>query len=224
MQQKLIFLLLLTASLNAISQHSLGLKATGGLSKVSSYVQQSTPEHKIQFDISGNAGIFYTIKMGNKSILGTELLYAHIGGIQNYTLNISSSNTNNFTTVFNRQRISYLSLPIYYGRTFNKCTVNLGFQASMLLASGATSITESVVNGVTDVYEYEYDDLFIDNYDFGARIGIIYKLGSKLSVEGSYYFGVNNISVDNLYNYFAVQQGTIGVRYNLKGKKGQSDS
>jgi len=112
------------------------------------------------------------------------------------------------------KHVSYLGLPVYYGLKLNKLTVNIGFQASLVLFSSVR-----VKKAGSDSYPFDwannYEELTLDRYDFGIRAGLIYSLTDKIAIEGTYYYGLNDITSNEYPEEWKNQQITIGIRYTV---------
>lgn len=216
MKRKLTILLLLTINLTVFGQHNMGLKVNGGLSRISNSFNPSNSTWTVQFAPSGNSGFFYNLQLKNKSVIGAELLFVQIVGKEKIKIDLIDINGNNvgISTGNLYKHISYLSLPICYGFKFNKLTINVGFQTSFVLISSAREKGQSTHNGDVTTWDNKFKELNIDSYDFGPRAGVTYNLTDKFAIEGTYYFGVNNICGNDELNWtWRVQQATVGLRY-----------
>jgi hypothetical protein len=131
---------------------------------------------------------------------------------------------------FNYERISYFSLPVYFGYAYKRLTINGGFQVSYAFSSSGRS-ESNYVNMIffkDDPLPYkreggmnrELSDLAIKDFDFGPRAGAIYRLTNKLSIEGMFYYGIQNINqLKSSNEELKIQQMTLGIRYALWTKK-----
>ncbi len=190
----------------AFVQHSFGLKINPGLSKIDA----SFPDAKFTF--SGNAGIYYSAKINDRSVFGAELLFIQIEGLE--LTEIEGIDTGGHPTgiIYTSEvwrHISYIGLPIYFGIKFKRLMINIGFQTSFTLFSGARDLcyTEDEV-----LWDNESDKLNIDWFDFGGRIGLIFDITDRFQIEGNYYYGVSNILKFDSW-VWKNQQITIGLRY-----------
>ena len=218
-----IFILLLpfTFTMTVFAQSDFGIKLNGGLSRISNSAQKEVynTTWMVQLAPSGQGGIFYNFHFGEKSVLGAELLFVQIEGKEQIEFVLTDENGNNAGHVTDKvyKHISYLGCPVYYGLQLNKVSINIGAQASFTLISSARSKGQAIYNDTITRFSNKYDKLNIKKYDFGLRAGIIFKLTDKISFEGNYYFGLNNIfNNQTLYWTWRVQQATIGVKYNLR--------
>jgi len=206
----------MTINLTVFGQHNLGLKVNGGLSRISNSLIMSNGTNKIQYALSGHGGIFYNLHIGNKSFFGVELLVIQIEGREHLESDATDKFGNKTGTITNDiyKHISYFGIPVYYGLKFNKLTINLGFQASFMLASSGREKGQAPYNGDVITWDNKFDELYIDNYDFGPRAGVTFNLTDKFAIEGTYYYGVNNIlDNDESSPIWRVQQATVGLRY-----------
>lgn len=199
------------------SQNNLGLKLNGGISRVSnSFYRHSTQEMgwPVRVAPSGQVGLYYFTDIGEKSLLGAELLFNQIEGKEKIKLKFTdaSGNTTMQSVTHKYTHLSYLSAPIYFGLRFEKWGVNFGGMFSYLLASSGRQKGQTTDG--TFKWDNKYNKLNIDKYDYGLRIGFDYPVTTKFSVEGNFYQGINNIFMKGWA--VRVQQLTVGVRYNLK--------
>ncbi|MBA3705143.1 MAG: hypothetical protein H0W84_04390, partial [Bacteroidetes bacterium] len=67
-------------SIIAFGQHELGIKANGGVSKISEEITSIGSKFSTYFAPSGSAGVFYNYKLNNKSAITLELLFTQIEG------------------------------------------------------------------------------------------------------------------------------------------------
>lgn len=201
-------------------QHDIGLKVNGGLSYFSTKAKTTQPiTQKFYFMASGQGGLFYNLHIHNKFLLGIELVFMQIEGkeLLKFELTDQYGNlTGQYTTDNIWRHISYLGIPVYFGYNYKKLNVNLGFQTNITLASSGQEKGQAMYNGGVTTWNNHFDKLAIDNYDIGARAGIIYHLTDKFSIEANYYYGFNNIVKDeklSKYWTWKIQQMTIGLRY-----------
>ncbi len=218
MKRQLTILILLAINLTVFGQHNLGLKVNGGLSRISnSLIDVSNGTDKIQFALSGCSGIFYNLHLNDKSILEAELLFIQIEGRKHLEFDVTDGFGNKTGTATDDifEYISYLGLPVYYGLKLNKWIINLGFQVSFTLTSSAREKGQAPSNGEIITWDNKFDELNIDSYDFGPRAGVIFNLNNRFAIEGTYYYGVNNILDNDAPNWLTwkVQQATVGLRY-----------
>lgn len=166
--------------------------------------------------------------MGKKCALGAEILFSQVEGGQTVKWDykdIGLSNIDGYGSDFTYEKISYLSLPIYYGYTYKRLTINGGFQISYAFSSsGHYEISYEYIVIAEDGgrikseggLNSELNKLAIRDFDFGPRVGGIYRLTNKLSIEGMFYYGINNINYIKLSaEELKIQQMTLGIRYTL---------
>jgi len=211
---KKLLLISFFAAINLIvqSQHYLGFKANGGISRIKDDLSLSNGTLTVQLAPTGNGGIFYYLKISENSLIGTELIFNQIESKRK----IVSQNMAGTIEMNTDEHISYLALPVYYGLKLNKITTSAGFQISYLLASRGHSKIK-ITDPSLIPSEITYDELNIDNYDFGFRAGIAFDLTDRLSIEGAYYHGINNIlGCDGRSDvHWKVQQFSFGLRYTI---------
>lgn len=223
MRRKLTIIFLLFLNLTVLGQHEIGLKLNIGLSRISKESSISDSENAIlnvKSALSGQGGIFYNQHLGNNFVFGSELLFIQIEGRDRLEFDIKDVSLENtgHTTSDLYDHISYLGLPIYCGLTIKNMTINAGFQLSYTLASSGREIYNSNINGANYSGEKGINNLPIDKFDFGPRIGLLYNLNDKFAIEGVCYYGINNIlrnqDDENPFSY-KIQHATIGLRYKI---------
>ena len=208
---KLTFILsiVIVFTLNTSGQQQFGIKASGGISRLYGSLESYnyyTFATSTSFNPSIQAGIYYHLPTGKKTSLGAELLYSKVQGGQmatwDYYFNNDRVSYGSYTTY---EDISYLSLPVYFGVTFKRLTINGGFQFSYVLSSSGRVKTNSeqttFVNNdnpralYASNRDHDLNNLNIREVDFGLRAGVVYRLTNKLSMEGMFYYGLNNINL-----------------------------
>lgn len=231
MKIQLSILIVLLFNFSIYGQQNIGIKANGGLSRIFIY-DNSTQQivQKSYFVPSGQGGLFYNLPLGNKSLLGSELLFVQIEGKERIEIPFTDqlgNPTGEFGIDNIDRHISYIGLPIYYGFKVKKLILNLGIQTSFTLVSSAREKGQSPDGyGGINTWDNKSDKLNIDAFDFGARAGLIFNLTNRFAVEGTYYYGINNILKKNIYNTelkWKIQQMTIGLRYTLFTIKKKGD-
>ena len=217
MKLHLTLFALLIISLSALSQKDYGVKINGGLSRISNTFGDNIDDYHIQLPLSGQAGFFYNYHIGGKSVIGAELLFNQTEGKEYVDVDFTDETGKYLETgkFYTYSHISYLTLPVYYGVKFNKLSVNLGFQGSFYLFSSSIRKTEGSLNGESIDAKSEPNEMIIDTYNIGPRIGVVYNLDAKISLEANYYYGLNNIYSKGSYYERKVQQMLIGIRYSF---------
>jgi hypothetical protein len=221
MSKYLLLFLLQNLCISAYGQYKWGIKINGGVSRIyNSFSSSSDPYtlSKIKFAPSGHAGIFYSSQLGNNSLFGLEILFLQIRGYEKTEIDLIDFNQNNigYSRLNVHRNISYIGLPLYYTIKINRLSVNAGMQASFAISSNGREEGEARALEKVIQIKNKYKPLNIKSYDFGPRAGIDYRLNKYWSIEGIYYFGVNNIIKESpLGKIWRVQQATIGIKYNL---------
>lgn len=213
---------LIFINVTLFSQQNLGLKLNAGISRISNSFyphMNPKPDWPVRVAPSGQIGLFYYFGFGEKSILGAELIFNQIEGMEKLKLRFTDRYGNSTLWAIDHTytHISYLSLPVYYGFVIKKLSIHFGLQTSYALVSSGRS-----KGGSTDgsfKYDNKYDKLNIDKYDYGPRIGFDYSLSSKFSIDCNYYHGLNNIIKSTLISDLwkrKVRQLTVGIKYSLR--------
>ena len=225
---KLSFILSILFAFNfsVSGQHQFGIKAGGGLSRITYSADILGENPTTPFVPSGQAGLFYNFQFGKKSSLGAELLFSQIEGNEKGEMDLyaldefGNRNYLGYRKDNSYRHISYLSLPVYYGFTINRLVINAGFQISYSISSSGREKGQGVIEGENFKIDIKINDINIKRFDYGPKAGIIYNLTDKLAVEGTYYYGLNNIQKGNPILWkLKVQQATLGIRYTLWTKE-----
>lgn len=220
-----LILTILITNLATYAQQQMGVKINGGLSKITISSEIVDNPFETHFVPSGQAGAYYHLPVRNAFSLGAELLFSQIEGKDRmeYDLTDLDGNIEGHVKSIGYRHISYLSLPVYFGVTVKKLTLNAGFQLSYAFSSSGRTKSNGTFyeQGQEQSYssDSKSDNINIKIWDFGPRAGIIYPLTKRLDLEGTYYYGLNNIQKgeDPMWKLKA-QQITLGVRYALSGK------
>ncbi|HEY3371571.1 MAG TPA: outer membrane beta-barrel protein [Prolixibacteraceae bacterium] len=237
--QKHLFVLVCLIAINswAFGQQQFGVKVSGGISRLYGALEDHNhPPGTMttSFSPSGQAGLYYNFPVGKNSAIGAELLYSHVEGGQTYQWNFKDDNYTDVKSLesngsdYTFEQISYLSLPVYYGYTFKRLTINAGFQISYAFSSAGHNESNYVIIIIDendDLYKRgggmnrELNALPIKDFDFGPRAGVIYRLTNRLSIEGMFYYGIQNINqITTSVEELKIQQMTLGIRYALWNK------
>jgi len=204
-----IILTLLILNSSAFGQNVVGLKFNLGVSKVTAKNNWRTGQQKFPIMPSGQCGLFYNKGIGNKSILGVEMLFVQIEGKEKYQHPYGS-------TEVKYRNYSFVGLPVYYGYIINKITINAGFQFNYLVL-GRERERGKGIDLQGKPYTWEINGILphIDKYDYGIKGGIIFNTDRKCEIEATYYHGLNNIwRSDRAHQgVWKVKQLTVGVRY-----------
>ncbi|MGE5395623.1 MAG: outer membrane beta-barrel protein [Candidatus Saccharibacteria bacterium] len=238
--QKSLSILVIIVSFHhtSLGQQQVGIKASGGISKIYGSLGDnrfnsfptSIPTTSSSFSPCFQAGLYYLLPTGKNTSLGTELLYSKVQGNQTEIWEYNSAIKVGHTSKYTNEHISFLSLPVYFGVTVKRLTINGGFQFSYVLSSSGsvktTSNETTIINNdqnddnpralFASNGDYKINNLDIKEADFGPRLGAVYRLTNKLSMEGTFYHGLNNINMTtSSEKALKIQQLTVGVRYAL---------
>ena len=205
-------------------QFDIGLKLNGGISYIYTKYQDSYQSNLFGGNItdkdylqpSVQAGLFFNLRLPHKFSFGWELLYLEINGKEHYILQLTNQNatvSGQYISDNIIRHISYLGIPLYVGYYYKKFNINLGFQLNYALAS-AGKINEQPYYASAQALRNNNNKIGNTDFDFGARIGLIYKLTGRFSIEANYYYGMTNVIRDNNNIVkWQIQQLTIGLRY-----------
>jgi opacity protein-like surface antigen len=231
MKQLFAILTTLIIQSTAFGQHNIGIKVNGGLSYLDTKQGASdVTTDKIYFMPSGQGGLFYNFHLHEKFLIGAELLFTQIEGKEYFEIphtdNVGNPLPTGIVNSYNIWRhISYFGIPIYFGLDVRKLNINLGFQSNFRLASsGFEKVHAPDVAGEDMSEDYKVKNINIDDYDYGVRIGLLFKLTDKFSMETNYYNGINDIKKKYMGNSkWKVLQMTVGLRYKFISIGGQKN-
>jgi hypothetical protein len=223
----LTILLGLIVQLTALGQHEhyFGIKASGGLSYVSATSAELYCQTLTNFwRPSGQAGLFYNLRLKTKILLGADLLFSQVESKSH--VDYITPDTCAYPGPFARYNIhslghtSYISVPIYFGYNLKNFNINVGFQTSLLLINNAEGQAINADSGSITSADLK---LGIKTCDFGARIGLGYQFCKRFSIETSYYFSLINSSKGDYYyaTTSRVHQILLGLRYSIVAPSGQ---
>ncbi len=213
------FMGLIAFSSSAFGQLDVGIMAGGGLSKI--IADRNTPnlQTKNSFAPSGQSGFFYCLNVGKKSLIGLNFLFNQIQSKEKTEFpqtDVNANPTGGFNVFRYDYRISYLSIPIYYGFKVKDFTLNLGVQTSFAIMNSVRTSGEVLING-SILHTKTYGNLNIDGYDIGPSAGLLFKVSKRIALEGSYYYGLKNILKKTAPPGWdwKVQNISLGIRYKL---------
>lgn len=219
MKRYVVLSLLMAACLCSSGQQEAGFKVNGGLSKLIVDRDIVNTNSEYYFALSGQAGFFYNLHPGKRSVIGTELLFSQIEGREEMEI-VYAGNVSNAPAAYGTSNIdyhiSYIAVPVYFGFKMDALTLNIGVQASYALASLGQIRGRAPTNGTTVSFE-QSSELGINRFDYGARAGLMFNLSRLFDVEATYYYGANNLSpAFNIGHWnWKIQQLTLGLRYKI---------
>lgn len=220
-------ILIIALNINALGQ-KFGVTARGGISRIYGQLESQNypqPTMTTSFSPSFQAGIYYSLPTGKRSSIGAEILYSTVQGEQTFEWDYKNTYLEYSGSHITSEHISWLSLPLYYGVTFKRITFNAGIQVSYALSSSGRSeldYVQIITAENEDPFKRsggahrELDELDIKSFDFGPRVGGLIRITDRLSLEGMFYYGLNNINqLKSSEEALKIQQMTVGVRYAL---------
>lgn len=210
--------LLLSLTSLGQSTYSYGFDFAVGLSRVPMSGEGIDFQGKIT--PSGNAGLFYQKKIKKRGLFGLELYVAQIEGRWNYQAPIADGfgNIIGTSSIDGRQHITYITLPIYSGFTYNNASLYAGVQAGLAASGKRENSTSNIING-NESSEVELGNLSILLPDAGIRVGLIIRITNKMSLHAKYYQGLLNIfdrETTNTNFTWRTQQLTFGARFAIR--------
>jgi Outer membrane protein beta-barrel domain len=223
MRQFISLCLALMANFTVPAQHQFGVKINIGSSLITHHFETNPSQNETTANYprpSGQAGFIYNYRFGQKFSFGAEALYIPIYGHEYLKLPFTDENGDNIGESENHtyRHIHYIGLPLYIGYHMKKLGVHIGFQANWALASGGKAKSKSTLNGTDYESESSLDELQINKFDYGPRVGLTYTLSDKWSLETNYYQGLTNlVKASSFKSYLTVRiyQWSVGMRYVL---------
>ena len=202
------------------AQHTLGLKAGGGLSKIPTARNENLTVQKDYFTFSGAEGVYYDYRLKKRHSFSAELLFVQVRGTERleYYSSGQAGNLTGYYFIEDYSRfICYAGIPVYYNFRYKGFHVNLGFQTMLAMKSRGRIKGETGQNSVSTPLDTKINKLDISNYSYGPRAGVIVRVYKKLSAEAVLYYGINTVLADQpAFSYlWKIQQLTIGIRYRL---------
>ena len=201
-----------------LGQTNYGIKFNLGLSKISLKNEPSEFNSKTHFTPSGQVGMFYLIPIKNISSIGLEAVISQIEGKEiSHPLFLSPNGTySSYSSIEIYTHITYLCLPVYYEIKLHDLSLNAGMQVAFCLLSSEKIKGKVIIEGEEDSWKKTYENIGIDKFDIGFRLGLAYEISKKISIDGEYYYGINNINGSNSSYKSKIQQISTGIRYNFK--------
>jgi len=208
---------MLAIHFSVFGQHVCGLKASGGLSKISTTADTNLTINKDCFAFSGAGGLYYNMRLKKSHLFGAELLFVLIRGKERsevYESGQAGNLSGHYSINDTWRNVSYFGIPIYYGFKYKKLNINLGFQTLFTMKSKSRSKGLNGQNSVSVPYESRINMPDIATYNYGPRAGAMYYISKKISVEAIFYYGINTI-YSAVNDKWRARQITIGIRYQL---------
>lgn len=215
-----VVLILFALHLTCFAQHTLGVKAGGGLSKIPTARDEDLTVQKNYFTFSDAEGVYYDFRLKKRHSFSAELLFAQVRGkerLEYYSTGQAGNLTGYYFIEDYNRFISYVGIPVYYNFRHKGLHVNLGFQAMLAMKSRGRLKGENGQNSVSTPFDTKVNNLNISNYSYGPRAGLIVRVYKKLSAEAVLYYGINTVLADEpAFSYlWKIQQLTIGIKYRL---------
>ena len=232
MQSKLIKLILvvfLTTPIITFAQTlNFGLTMNAGPGWVSSNLPHGGDYHQGS-SISGTAGLFLEKRLSKKSLVGAEVLWAQMGGmdvIENVALIMWTGTPPNqvltdvgWQTYQYLLQASYVGLPVYYKFSLSKWGLKGGVQSNLFLFSSARYDSFGELNGEPFTQQGTSDNIHFRQFDFGPRMGLEYQLSKRLRLRMDYYYGLTDITGRDYPWQRRNRQLNFGLNYSIKLKE-----
>jgi len=222
MNMRFIVLLAILFSSTVYGQaaYSYGFKLTGGASKVNSNETVALGSQVVTWAPSGAASLFYQLKVGKRGLFGIEAGAGQIEGKSTTNVDVldGSSNIIGSSSTVARQHLTYLQIPIYGGITLNNASFYIGPQLGIAVNALGKQETTTTISG-SEVITSSEPNLNVGPLDYGGKIGVILKVGKKISLEASYYHGLANILDNKSSGSTTVwnnRQILLGARFSIR--------
>mgnify|MGYP002630114898 CR=1 FL=1 len=216
----LLLLILSTFAIAGKAQQQLGVKFNAGYSVVTNSFIPNTGGKSVVWQPSTQLGIYGQIRSNSNVSFGAEVLANSVRCKEQVSIDVFDSSGAKVGYVHDVlvKSLLYLSIPIYASVRANRLTVNLGVQPSFALLGNGFSTFSGIVNGIS--FETNYSDkLVVDGFDFGFRLGFGFDLTEKMSIDGNYFHGVNDITSLSYIPIWRIRQLSLGLKYLVYSKK-----
>ena len=170
------------------------------------------------FVLSGNGGLFYEQKFGNRSRVGLELLWVQLTGRMESKFTLTDINGQSLggESVFrNDTYISYIGLPIYYQFNLGKWGIKAGIQSLFFLFASGKAISDFPEGFQVEDSEVKLDDLAFNFMDYGPRLGVNYQINPRWRIRSNFYLGMSNIFPRPVVSTLKNRQLDIGVDFSI---------
>jgi hypothetical protein len=199
---------------NVFGQNDVGFKANIATSFIplreEPRIYPPTNE-KTYISPSGQLGIFYNHTFNERSVIGVDLLFNKVATKKTCDKIYQAGSFHEGLLI----HFNYLSIPVYYEYQIKDFSLSIGFQTSLCL-SGSVKHT-SLSNRADARTVGEFMTLYeLEKLDYGPKLGLTYKLSTYLDLEGSFYYGLNNTSVETSFFWqddWRIRQFTLGIKY-----------
>lgn len=218
--RNLYLLLLIIIGMNTAKSQNWVIGGTGnlGFSKVTSNSPISE-YNKEKFTFSGNSGIFFEKKIGQKSSLGIEVLWVQIEGKNVWNdkvLTILNGQEREVVGVISEKSTlhsSYIGLPVYYQFELGKFGIKGGVQSMIFLFASSNYEAVGELNGKPYETTSSNKDVKLDRIDIGPKVGFDYRFNEKFEIRIDYYHGLADITYRGSPWQSRNRQFTIGLNY-----------
>lgn len=208
---KYLFVLMISFILTeqyAISQNTYGIKVGLNLSnqkKTFSTPQNPSTQTQDTKELLGfQFGAFYKIKMNEKLVFSTEVIFSEIGSKTPYTTEQQVLNPDGIQHYFN-DKMGYIEIPLSLQYILNKLYFGIG-----------PSISFKVFSKIKNFETQVYNTTYYKTLDAAANILAGYKFSEKIDLNLRYSYGLLNIHED--HNYVTTKNRFLNLSflYSLK--------
>lgn len=206
----LFFLIISTLLIGqyAISQNIFGLKAGLNLSnqkKTFSTPQNPSTQTQNTKELLGyQFGVFYKIKINEKLVFSTEVIFSEIGSKTPYTTEQQVLNPDGIQHYFN-DKMGYIEIPLSLQYTLNKLYFGIG-----------PSIAFKVFSKITNFETETYNTAYYKTLDATGNILAGCKFSKKIDLNLRYSYGLLNVHEDNNYVTTKNRFLNLSFLYSLK--------
>lgn len=210
------------------AQSRFGIKAGVGISRIAQSMENfdATFDNPLKLSVLG--GFFYHYPLSAKSSIGAELLISQLNGTEKNEHILYSLNDDGTRNYRGSQKdivaryLSGIAVPLTYRFNVGK----IGFYGGMQFIYIFRTLGKETIHAVVDGQEYNdrsrTTDINMERFNYGPCAGITFRLSNRLALEGTYYYGLNNLQKgDPVLEKLKTQQATLGVQYFLKSKRGR---
>ncbi len=207
-----VFSLFFLAS-NCDAQVDLAVAVKPGISTIHS----SSTLNSQHYQFSGEIGLRLNIEVNSVFNISSGIMYNRVEALEKNALTFTDDNGQPIGEQPIRyfKHVNYLGFPVLLGININNVNLKIGAQ-TLILSSGTSEIDSEPFTFQNQTFELnEKEKLPLDTYDIGLVGEFRYRINQKLSLNSSYYFGLNNIATPQNLNSWKIRQILLGIEIRL---------
>ena len=200
------------------SQHVIGIMASGGIGGIAT-TNYTPPEYATVKDyaqVSCSGGLFYSFYLGEKSILGVEIVYNYMQNKRAYTIEYFNTADKLIGVVTNTgyDYMSYVTLPILYSYKLKRWTPYIGFYGSYQFWHDGRLVQSGYYeNEIKDHTWHAWSSM--KDYDIGAIAGVMFEISDRFMGSLRLKYGLLDLKEYESSSQKHLYQITLGIKYNV---------